>query len=486
MKKLSLISLAVLTAVSVQANAADTEFGAESLLNTTPVEVGQPVISKATTKADIINLEKQLQTFEEFDHLAEFYADALELIEAAPQGNSSKLVMSPLAFEIRNFYNDIAASAIADAVSEAKDAEANKESKDIPENLSHLKNIKNVTDKMILAAKKAAKELKDEDTGKPTRLIFEELNKELATLRTAFDDEVKKLPAAEQEKVAKAATTLSNFVRDSNEEIALFTDAAAYEHNLNQAFGGERSNKPVDAYLRDGASRWIDNVANTKAEEDEAVAGILGNVGANGKRTGGSRQKEVDKAVDLLEKYHDEDLKQDPAIGNDETKRKQAAKKKVDEDIGKMLLTVDIVKEEIELNRRIQRIYDDKQNLRILENRLSINQHEIRLNQHDLRLNQHDLRIGILEQKFEKLDKKVDRVAAQAAAMAAIDFSNIGVRKVKLGAGLGWHNGTSAVAVGIATAPTANWFLNAKASATPKSNNTNFTFGVGATYEFGY
>lgn len=119
--------------------------------------------------------------------------------------------------------------------------------------------------------------------------------------------------------------------------------------------------------------------------------------------------------------------------------------------------------------------YDQKGDLvneRILENRLDINENRARINN--------------LETRVNDLDKKVDGVKkgiSQVAAMTAIDFQDLGIGEVGIGAAVGTHDSTQSVAVGLGYAATANFKLNAKVSMTPGKGG-KYTGAIGATYKF--
>lgn len=109
---------------------------------------------------------------------------------------------------------------------------------------------------------------------------------------------------------------------------------------------------------------------------------------------------------------------------------------------------------------------------RVLENRLDINENRARINN--------------LETRVNDLDKKVDGVKkgiSQVAAMTAIDFQDLGIGEVGIGAAVGTHDSTQSVAVGLGYAATANFKLNAKVSMTPGKGG-KYTGAIGATYKF--
>lgn len=86
-------------------------------------------------------------------------------------------------------------------------------------------------------------------------------------------------------------------------------------------------------------------------------------------------------------------------------------------------------------------------------------------------------------QRISKLETKVNKGLANAAAMAGINFMEIGVNQATVGAAVGGYEGTQAVAVGVQAAPTQDLRVNAKVSLTPGSHSSSM-YSVGASWRF--
>ncbi|MCF2640701.1 YadA C-terminal domain-containing protein [Fusobacterium varium] len=69
------------------------------------------------------------------------------------------------------------------------------------------------------------------------------------------------------------------------------------------------------------------------------------------------------------------------------------------------------------------------------------------------------------------------------AAMNAVDFQNVQAGEMAIGAGFGHYGNAQSVAVGVAYAPTDNFNVNVKYSATA-GNPESFAIGAGASYKF--
>ncbi|XGU47546.1 YadA-like family protein [Fusobacterium necrophorum subsp. funduliforme] len=87
--------------------------------------------------------------------------------------------------------------------------------------------------------------------------------------------------------------------------------------------------------------------------------------------------------------------------------------------------------------------------------------------------------------RIDKLDDKVNRGLANAAAMAGIEFMDIGINQGTVAAAVGGYKGTNAVAVGVQGAPTENTRVNAKVSVAP-GTHTEMMYSVGAAYRFNW
>ena len=88
--------------------------------------------------------------------------------------------------------------------------------------------------------------------------------------------------------------------------------------------------------------------------------------------------------------------------------------------------------------------------------------------------------------RIDKLDDKVNRGLANSAAMATLEFLEIGINQAAVGAAVGTYRGNQAVAVGVQTAPTENTRLHAKVSVAPSRSNTETMAGVGASWRFNW
>ncbi|CAL7871566.1 YadA-like family protein [Fusobacterium necrophorum] len=87
--------------------------------------------------------------------------------------------------------------------------------------------------------------------------------------------------------------------------------------------------------------------------------------------------------------------------------------------------------------------------------------------------------------RIDKLDTKVNQGLANAAAMAGIEFLDIGINQGTVAAAVGGYKGTNAVAVGVQGAPTENTRVNAKVSVAP-GTHTEMMYSVGAAYRFNW
>ncbi|NBI13104.1 hypothetical protein GVX81_05660 [[Haemophilus] felis] len=478
MKKLSLIALAVLAGISGSVVAANEESAASSLLINT---VAQPESESSSTKpfttfADVEEAQDGWSAFEDegsYDDLEEKFKKVKEWFSAEPINNNRNNVYPKLVYDIKKFYEGIAGKAIDAAVAEAKKKKTEAEAAgitgevkvDVIKDLEPLKGLKAVTDKMTTLLSKVAKEVKDEKNGRPHRLIIEELNDGLATLNEEFKKEVAKFDGNSDYNLKDAAKKFeASFNSDREKILEPFVEIATEEHLLSN-FGASRNpTKPASENLINGANRYIDDVASVVEKERKIFDDARNKRVVTVNRVTGDIIRGMQNPAQLIQG---------------------------------ILSIHDLAKDDIETARLLQALTDDKQNLRILENRLSINQHEIRLNQHDLRLNQHDLRlnqhdlrlnqhdlrIGILEQKFEKLDKKVNRGFSQLAAMSSVDLGVLDVRELGVGVGVGSYASSQAIALGVGFRPTANFHVNFKVAASPEKASKP-TFGAGVVYKF--
>ncbi|WP_314294774.1 YadA-like family protein, partial [Fusobacterium periodonticum] len=87
--------------------------------------------------------------------------------------------------------------------------------------------------------------------------------------------------------------------------------------------------------------------------------------------------------------------------------------------------------------------------------------------------------------KVDKLGERVNKGLAGAAAMAGLEFMDIGINQATVAAAVGGYRGTQAVAVGVQAAPTENTRVNAKVAMTPGSR-TETMYSLGASYRFNW
>ncbi|WP_161940344.1 YadA-like family protein [Fusobacterium pseudoperiodonticum] len=93
--------------------------------------------------------------------------------------------------------------------------------------------------------------------------------------------------------------------------------------------------------------------------------------------------------------------------------------------------------------------------------------------------------IAHVNNKVDKLGDRVNKGLAGAAAMAGLEFMDIGINQATVAAAVGGYRGTHAVAVGVQAAPTENTRINAKVSMTPGSRSETM-YSVGASYRFNW
>ncbi|CAL7880461.1 YadA-like family protein [Fusobacterium necrophorum subsp. funduliforme] len=94
--------------------------------------------------------------------------------------------------------------------------------------------------------------------------------------------------------------------------------------------------------------------------------------------------------------------------------------------------------------------------------------------------------INQTNQRVDKLDDRMHRGLANSAAMATLEFLEIGINQATVGAAVGTYRGNQAVAVGVQAAPTENTRVHAKVSVAPSRNNTETMAGVGASWRFNW
>lgn len=119
----------------------------------------------------------------------------------------------------------------------------------------------------------------------------------------------------------------------------------------------------------------------------------------------------------------------------------------------------------------------------------AVNVSQLKESQQDVKdtLTQHASAIQNNSQRIDELGNKMNSGLANAAAMATIEFQEIGINQAVVAAGVGTFNGHQAVAVGMETAPTENIRVNVKASVAPRGRSgVNTMAGVGASYKFNW
>lgn len=96
---------------------------------------------------------------------------------------------------------------------------------------------------------------------------------------------------------------------------------------------------------------------------------------------------------------------------------------------------------------------------------------------------------GAVQQNAQRIDKmngEMRRGLASAAAMAGLEFMEIGINQGTVAAAVGGWKGTQAVAVGIQGAPTENVRINGKVSVAPGYKQVDTMYSVGASYRFNW
>lgn len=88
--------------------------------------------------------------------------------------------------------------------------------------------------------------------------------------------------------------------------------------------------------------------------------------------------------------------------------------------------------------------------------------------------------------RIDKLDDRMHRGLANSAAMATLEFMEIGINQATVGAAVGAYRGNQAVAVGVQAAPTENTRVHVKVSVAPSRDNTETMAGVGASWRFNW
>ena len=143
-------------------------------------------------------------------------------------------------------------------------------------------------------------------------------------------------------------------------------------------------------------------------------------------------------------------------------------------------------KQNIETNK--QNIETNKQNIETNKQNIETNKQNIETNKQNITnlqqtSNNHEARITHLEDRVDRLDEKMNEGLSLMAAMNAVDFQNVQAGEMAIGAGFGHYGNAQSVAVGVAYAPTDNFNVNVKYSATA-GNPESFAIGAGASYKF--
>ncbi|MBR8700504.1 MULTISPECIES: YadA-like family protein [unclassified Fusobacterium] len=88
-----------------------------------------------------------------------------------------------------------------------------------------------------------------------------------------------------------------------------------------------------------------------------------------------------------------------------------------------------------------------------------------------------------LNTRIDRLDSKINKVSALSQATANLDFGNVRVGNMAVGAGVSTYMGNQAVAVGVAYRPNDDWFMSAKWSGVAGDPHYN-SIGGSVSYQF--
>lgn len=94
--------------------------------------------------------------------------------------------------------------------------------------------------------------------------------------------------------------------------------------------------------------------------------------------------------------------------------------------------------------------------------------------------------ISQLEGIKGELGDKINDLGATSSAMAGLEFLEIGINQATVGAAVGTYGGSSAVAVGVQTAPTVNTRVHAKVAVSPKRGHRKTMASMGASWRFNW
>ncbi|XGU46699.1 YadA C-terminal domain-containing protein [Fusobacterium necrophorum subsp. funduliforme] len=86
-------------------------------------------------------------------------------------------------------------------------------------------------------------------------------------------------------------------------------------------------------------------------------------------------------------------------------------------------------------------------------------------------------------QRIEQIDKKISKIAALSQATANLDFGNVRVGNIAVGAAIGNYMNETGIAVGVAYRPNEDIFLSAKWTALAGESRYN-SYGASASYQF--
>lgn len=134
-----------------------------------------------------------------------------------------------------------------------------------------------------------------------------------------------------------------------------------------------------------------------------------------------------------------------------------------------------------EINKNTTAIKE--KNVKVDKNTTAIVSNKETIDRHEGYIAENKSAIGAVNSRVDKLDSKVNKGMSLMAAMAAIDFQDVEVGEIAIGAGVGHFSNSQGVAVGVAYAPTDALKLNTKYSVSSDDVKT-LAAGVGATYKF--
>lgn len=86
--------------------------------------------------------------------------------------------------------------------------------------------------------------------------------------------------------------------------------------------------------------------------------------------------------------------------------------------------------------------------------------------------------------RIEQVNSKVNKIGAMTGALGNLDFGQVKVNHLAVGAGIASFNNAQAIAVGVAYRPTENLFMTTKYSIAADNPRQNSAIGAGITYQF--